>query len=858
MALADIVGASKTWQGTGAVFPLGQAQGFWSDDGTKIVISDAGCATVNLTCDGSRMVDGKTGRSLYTTKLQTAGVKWSPDGRYALLLQDVQLVNTSQCNHYRAKTNVLDLQTFQLIASLETAPKSDTDMFCTVLDPIYWPSITWMDSGNNFVAFDVSRSLHPYPVVGELSLFEVTTQGANRIPDNYGVNAIGFSDYSRYTPASNFTIYRGNIYYVVGGNASVNYSDQLYEVTPAGTKTIIYTPSRCASLKKLAFSDGVVRFTEECIGNVENSVRLTQLNLATRQSSYLSGIFTLAGGGGNSVIHGVDWSRQRIYVSIRSSPNQFRTLDFSGTLINSINYRTNANTEAYWSPSALYFSNMYYDAQTLKNLEIVRYANIDSASPTRTQWLAPQSRVDYCLNFPQLVLNPQNSDQAMLLLPSRLVAASYENGGCFNFTNEGGAFALDSTNFSSVFTLPGALDATHLSNAYAASAQPGGPLVASGARDGTVKLWDTANGRLTTTLTGHTDSVYTTAWKPDGSRLATAGKDARILIWDPSGIGRVETTLTGHNYTVRDLAWSPDGTRLASASWDKTVKVWNSATGENLLTLQHDDAVNAVTYAPSGATIASASSDHTVKLWDATSGALIRKLSEATDSVYALAYSPNGTTLATAGADKDIRLYDANTGALLRRIEAHYAPIRALTWLRDGATLVSGGLDSILRAWDAGTGKLRFAVDPANYPIMHLEPVGATKLLVSTANGALLMFNLNFDLAPFQSVKVAYPSSGVTDVSYTVELLRNETQVYARLNVANASPSNALASTTYTVSLVKPDGTALESPTVTTTTLNAATSKDFVTKVGVSSGKTCVRVEIKSYQTTLLPLTCEN
>jgi WD domain, G-beta repeat len=598
MALADIVGAAKTWQGTGAVFPLGQARGYWSDDGTKIVISDNGCEAPNSTCNATRLIDAKTGRSLYSIKSFTSAVKWSPDGRFALMLQDEQFAPVSQCNYTLATMNVIDLQTLRVIASFDAAPEKDRDFRCTNASKIYWPTVAWMDSGSRFVAFDVDQSLHPYPIYGELSLFEVNSQGVARVNESYGVDAIGLPDFARYAPVSKITSYQENLYFTVGGNQTTGFNERLFQVNALGTRSVIYTSTRCSvTLRNLSFSAGSARFSEECIDNQQSDLRMVEVNLTTRETRYLSPIIRLASNIFRATVAGVDWVRQRLYVTQQGYPGQFQTFNFSGGLVNTISYRADSSVTLYWTPTALYLMNNYYADQIGQNIEVARYANIDTPTPIRTQWLAPPSRVDRCINTPPLILNPNNADQAMLLLPSRLVAASYENGGCFNFTNEGGAFALNSTNFSSIFTLPGALDATHLSNAYAASAQPGGPLVASAGRDGTVKLWDATNGRLSTTLTGHTDSVYAAAWKPDGSRLATAGKDARILIWDPSGIGRVETTLTGHSYTVRDLAWSPNGTRLASASWDKTVKVWNSATGENLLTLQHDDVVNAVAYA---------------------------------------------------------------------------------------------------------------------------------------------------------------------------------------------------------------------------------------------------------------------
>jgi WD40 repeat protein len=45
-----------------------------------------------------------------------------------------------------------------------------------------------------------------------------------------------------------------------------------------------------------------------------------------------------------------------------------------------------------------------------------------------------------------------------------------------------------------------------------------------------VKVWDAKNGRLTATLTGHTDAVNSVACSPDGKRIASASKDKTVKV----------------------------------------------------------------------------------------------------------------------------------------------------------------------------------------------------------------------------------------------------------------------------------------------------------------------------------------
>ena len=153
------------------------------------------------------------------------------------------------------------------------------------------------------------------------------------------------------------------------------------------------------------------------------------------------------------------------------------------------------------------------------------------------------------------------------------------------------------------------------SRVYSVSFSPDGATLASGALDGTVRLWDVVTGEPIATLEGHTDAVYSVSFSPDGATLASGAGDGTVRLWDVV-TGEPIATLEGYTDRVHSVSFSPDGVTLASGAGG-TILLWAVVTGEAIATLEgHTDRVESVSFSPDGATLASGSLDGTILLWD--------------------------------------------------------------------------------------------------------------------------------------------------------------------------------------------------------------------------------------------------
>ncbi len=221
----------------------------------------------------------------------------------------------------------------------------------------------------------------------------------------------------------------------------------------------------------------------------------------------------------------------------------------------------------------------------------------------------------------------------------------------------------------------------------------------------TMRLWETATGRLVCAMRGHGNTVTHFAFSPDGTRIASSSRDQTVGLWD-AATGRSIAVLRGHRGWVNWVSFSPDGKRLVSASDDHTVRLWDATTGGELAVLPgHTGNVFEVGYTADGGSIVSLSQDGTVRVWDGRAVENDGTLRGHTGFVYGVAFHPDGKRVASASWDGTARIWDATTGRETARL-AHgdKAIVTAVAFDPSGKLLATRARDAV-RLWDVASGR---------------------------------------------------------------------------------------------------------------------------------------------------------
>lgn len=285
--------------------------------------------------------------------------------------------------------------------------------------------------------------------------------------------------------------------------------------------------------------------------------------------------------------------------------------------------------------------------------------------------------------------------------------------------------------------LPGITTAVgHAGPVWDVAVTADGKTIASASTDGTVRVWNAANGHCQMTLEGHEDAVFSVAISPDGRLLASGSRDGSARVYDLQS-GELISTAKAFG-PVYSVAWiGADSTAIAVGDGAGTVQIVKAQTGEQLEKLEFESAVFQTATSGEQEALHVALADGSLR-WQypdnesqlaarhegpvccfaivperelIVSGGyygILRVGIGETDAshldghretVWRLSVSPDGTMLASASWDGTVRLWDLESRRLLHTLE-FTEPVSAVAFSPDGERLVVGCDDARVYIYD--------------------------------------------------------------------------------------------------------------------------------------------------------------
>ncbi len=279
----------------------------------------------------------------------------------------------------------------------------------------------------------------------------------------------------------------------------------------------------------------------------------------------------------------------------------------------------------------------------------------------------------------------------------------------------------------------------HADTVTAVAFSPDQRHIASGSRDGVVKVWELQTRLELASFPGHGGGVAGVALSAGTRRLAAVGRDGTVHVWDVATRKKV-FFLPKQTPGRGSIAFSSDG-RLLAVAGNPQVTIHDEAGKQVHAFGGHGKQTIAVTFSADGGRVASSGFDGTVRIWETASGkelhragvpVLIRELAFLRDRPEILlstvnggqivwnpqtrktdlafpefgpkrqhltAISPDARQLAHLSDPGVARIVDLSTGRELFALRQHAGPITRIVFSADGRRIATASQDRTVKVW---------------------------------------------------------------------------------------------------------------------------------------------------------------
>ncbi|KDO23505.1 hypothetical protein SPRG_11427 [Saprolegnia parasitica CBS 223.65] len=227
---------------------------------------------------------------------------------------------------------------------------------------------------------------------------------------------------------------------------------------------------------------------------------------------------------------------------------------------------------------------------------------------------------------------------------------------------------------------------------------------------GQLLVWEWKSETYVLKQQGHFFDLNALAYSPDGRLLATGADDAKLKLWDTTS-GFCYVTFHEHQAPVTGVAFTANGQAVVSCSLDGTVRAFDLNRYKNFRVLTTPNPVQFLSLAldTSGQIVCAGTLDpFHIYVWSLQTGRLTDVLSGHTAPVTSLAFSPSTTEellLASDSWDHTVRVWNVYQNKPFVEPLAHSSDVLAVAFRPDGKQVCSATLNGQLNLWNIADGE---------------------------------------------------------------------------------------------------------------------------------------------------------
>jgi WD40 repeat protein len=270
-------------------------------------------------------------------------------------------------------------------------------------------------------------------------------------------------------------------------------------------------------------------------------------------------------------------------------------------------------------------------------------------------------------------------------------------------------------------------------------------LIATGTKNGVVKVWDVESRRQLHELAIGAGDISFLKFSPGGDRLAVA-RGAAVGVWDIM-LNKEIANYQGHvGQVIVFLDFSPDGTKIVSAASPKSVipakefvgiRVWDVSTGDEIVALPGSTTAR---FRSDGKQVTGIGPGGMLTTWDAATGAEVSQTLVPGLGDFPIAtISDDGRLLVWSTRTRmAIHVYDSVAKTSPRTLKGHTHYIQRAVASPDGKRILSTAFDRTMRLWDVSDGQEILRWDRSFGQLTQFSPDGQW-LSVGTGKDVYLM-----------------------------------------------------------------------------------------------------------------------